>query len=143
MQSNSLKIRFYNLLKDKRIILIYIPLVIYWVVLLILTSIPTDSLPTLFGLSDKVEHFGAYLLLSVFITAAFHFQKRYIFISKHYLIMGILVATLYGILDEIHQYFIPGRYCELWDFIANLLGSIVGGVFFYKLIKYLTIHREF
>jgi len=37
---------------------------------------------------------------------------------------AVLFGTIYGILDEVHQYFVPGRYSELIDVIANFIGVV-------------------
>ena len=38
---------------------------------------------------------------------------------------AIVVATLYGISDEIHQYFVPPRQVEVRDVLADALGASV------------------
>jgi VanZ family protein len=50
------------------------------------------------------------------------------------ILMSIGSATLYGVGDEIHQYFVPFREADIMDAIANMLGSICG-VYFYHLWK--------
>ncbi len=39
---------------------------------------------------------------------------------------AVFVSVLWGLSDEIHQAFVPGRYSELADVIADLLGSMSG-----------------
>ena len=36
---------------------------------------------------------------------------------------AVVVATLYGISDEIHQYFVPPRQVEVRDILADALGA--------------------
>ena len=44
-----------------------------------------------------------------------------------------LACTIYGILMEGMQYaFFPGRYFEVLDIIANIIGAIIGLIFFQK-----------
>ncbi|OGU55571.1 MAG: hypothetical protein A2V66_08415 [Ignavibacteria bacterium RBG_13_36_8] len=126
MQSNFSKTRLYNLLKQRRKHFVFIPTIIYWIILFVLTSIPSNALPSPFGISDKVEHFIAYLILSIFIAMSLHFQKAYTFLSRHFFLTSIVITTFYGIFDEFHQYYIPGRYCELWDIAANICGVLSG-----------------
>ncbi|PID58371.1 hypothetical protein CSB45_03860 [candidate division KSB3 bacterium] len=40
-------------------------------------------------------------------------------------LMGMLLAVAYGISDEVHQYFIPGRHCSLHDVLADAFGASV------------------
>lgn len=127
MQLASLGIRLYKLFESHKRKFIYIPLASYWLLIFVLTSIPGKSLPKVFlGLTDKAKHFGAYLLLSFLLNLALHFQKKYKFLTKYSAISTLLIVSLYGILDEIHQIFIPGRYFELFDFLADVLGAIFG-----------------
>jgi len=37
-----------------------------------------------------------------------------------------MIIAVYGILDEIHQIFIPGRYFEWLDFLSDLIGGLIG-----------------
>ncbi len=104
---------------------IYLPLAIYWTLLFILTTVPSKSLPVI-ATSDKVKHFAAYLILTILLHLAIHFRmvlrKRW----KYGLPVVIIIVVLYGLADEVHQYFIPGRYCELLDLVANYIGLLVG-----------------
>lgn len=37
-----------------------------------------------------------------------------------------LIASAYGASDEFHQWFVPGRDCDVHDWIADSLGALVG-----------------
>jgi len=41
---------------------------------------------------------------------------------------AILVSVLWGLSDEIHQAFVPGRSSEIADFVADVVGSVAGVV---------------
>jgi len=49
------------------------------------------------------------------------------------MILSILLSSLYGISDEIHQHFVPSRNADVMDVMADILGSILG-VYLYKSI---------
>jgi VanZ family protein len=74
---------------------------------------------------DKLLHFGAYAVLAILFYRAYETlslkndRNLLIFIS-------ILSAILYGISDEIHQYFVPFRHADMMDGVANTIGSICG-----------------
>jgi VanZ family protein len=89
----------------------------------------------LFGI-DKVQHFIAYFVLAAaaglwFSPDRWQKQKwRLFFISA-------AVAAFYGIIDEVHQYFVPGRDCNVWDWLADSIGAVSGGLallFLFRLI---------
>ena len=46
------------------------------------------------------------------------------------LLFSPLLATLYGVSDEFHQSFVPGRESSGWDVLADFVGSSLG-VFIY------------
>jgi VanZ family protein len=126
----------YSYLKKHRKILVYFPLIIYWIILLIATSIPTDDFPRiLLSVGDKIKHFIAYAILAGYLTLAFAVQERVKWLSKNIVIYAIIVASLYGIIDEFHQSFIPGRFFEMYDWLADILGAIAGSNIINLLIK--------
>jgi VanZ like family. len=44
--------------------------------------------------------------------------------------VAVLVTFLYGIADEFHQYFVPGRFFSLQDMVFNLTGTLLTGSFY-------------
>ena len=39
---------------------------------------------------------------------------------------AIMISTLYGISDEYHQMFVPGRTFDVLDMVADAIGSVAG-----------------
>lgn len=126
MQSNSFLIRFYKYLGSHTITLIYIPLIVYWISLFILTTIPVDNVPRLFENQDKYEHFVAYCGLAILLSLALYFQKKSKLISSKAFLVALLFILAYGAVDELHQIFVPGRYCDFYDWLADSSGGILG-----------------
>ena len=135
MQLNLLPNRLYNTLKKKKIVLVYLPLVIYWIILFVATSIPIAVVPQIFNAQDKFEHLAAYFILSVLFYFTLHFQLRNKFLNKNAVIATVAVIALYGAFDEIHQYFIPGRFCDALDWSADLAGGIIGVISVNRFLK--------
>jgi len=120
-------IRFYNFLNEHKTKFVYAPLILYWVILLLATSLPTDFLPEKpFDFFDKDEHFTAYGILGFLFALSLHFQSRIKLFAEKYFISTIIICGTYGLLDEIHQLFIPGRYCDLADWLADMVGILCG-----------------
>ncbi len=42
------------------------------------------------------------------------------------LLISVLAATLYGVSDEFHQYFVPGRCASAGDLFIDMIGSSCG-----------------
>jgi VanZ family protein len=76
-----------------------------------------------FGGSDKFAHFVAYGLLAALVSAGLHRAPRP-FGKTVIRWAPVLFAGLYGISDEIHQYFVPGRTFSFLDMVADVLGAV-------------------
>ena len=77
------------------------------------SSFSGDDLPEIaLRLSDKLIHFIVFGVLSVMIYRSFE-QAKNLLIRMHAYKLSILLAMLYGVLDEVHQYFVPGRDASL------------------------------
>lgn len=124
----------FNYLEKHYKYLVNIPLVIYWIILFLLTSLPSSSAITM-NVSDKIEHFGAYGLLSVFLYLNLFFQNRFELLKKFPAIFTIIFASLYGLLDELHQLLVPGRSCEFLDWLADFSGALIGVLIIKWLLK--------
>ncbi len=122
----------YSYLVQHKKYLITFPLVIYWLILFILTTLPSSSAITI-GVSDKIEHFGAYGLLSVLLYLSLYFQEKFVLLNKYPAAFTIIIAAFYGFLDEVHQLIVPGRSAEILDWLADFLGAVLGTL----IIKYL------
>ena len=83
------------------------------------SSLPT---PMLFPHQDKLFHAGAYFVLAVFTLRAF----RHILLTLPVLIISSLVfSSLYGMSDEWHQSFVPGRMSDIADWAADTVGAVL------------------
>ena len=102
--------------------------------ILIATWIPGAFVPRLPGPegTDKAIHFIFFVVLAFLIERAFHAQG-----SARNGVYVILALAAFGALDEFVQQFIPGRDMELFDWMADVSGAIVGVV-----IARLTLERR-
>jgi len=108
---------------------------VYWIILFILTSIPVDQVPKFFGTQDKIEHFAAYFLLSILLCLTLHFQRKNLQLSSRALLITFLIVIFYGVIDELHQLFVPGRSGDILDWLADSIGGGLGIWFCYKFIN--------
>ena len=42
--------------------------------------------------------------------------------------LAIVASALYGVTDEIHQYFVPMRQADVWDVVADAAGATIAAV---------------
>ncbi|MBI2082970.1 MAG: VanZ family protein [Deltaproteobacteria bacterium] len=113
----------------------WIPLLLYASFLFYLSHQPSIEPPEFFGwlfLSDKLLHVGAYTPFGLLLARA---------VKRHKLLIAFLGATLYGLSDEFHQSFIPGRMVEIGDLVADAVGGFVGGLLYLRLQKWPKLSR--
>lgn len=88
------------------------------------SSIPQVKLPNLVAYSDKVVHAGVFFILCWLFHVAFRFQGK-IFFHKHSLVIAFLLTSFFGITDEYHQLFTPGRSTDLFDWVSDTTGALI------------------
>ncbi len=142
MQLSLLGIRLYRRLREKKVSLIYLPLVFYWTALFIGTSLPVNLLPKIFIWEDKAEHFAAYFLLSMLFNLMLNFQSKVEKLSQHSSFYTIGIMSFYALVDELHQLFVPGRYCDILDWTSDFLGISLGVLLVYRFIKNFKTAKE-
>lgn len=102
--------------------------VLWMLAVLILSVSRPPSLPTNDWLGfDKIAHFVCYGLMAFLILGGW--QKSFFSHKKSYIFV-IAFVSLYGLGIEFIQGFLPNRYFEVPDIIANIMGSFVGVVFY-------------
>ncbi len=77
---------------------------------------------------DKVEHFGVYGLLGILVIDAVR-RSSTLTLPKAVLV-AILITSAYGVSDEFHQWFVPNRSCDVWDWTADTIGGILGATIY-------------
>lgn len=84
---------------------------------------PGADLPPLFPHFDKLAHFSVYGLLAATLIAARQPQARQRR-PKAAALAAVLCCLAYGIFDEFHQSFIPGRDSSVVDVVFDVLGGL-------------------
>jgi VanZ family protein len=100
--------------------------VAYLALIFAVSSIPQSTLSqAVFKLSDKVAHLAEYTGFGLLLTVAFRGTLRR---APRWLlvVVVVLVGAGVGALDETYQLTVPGRERELLDWIADVVGVILG-----------------
>jgi hypothetical protein len=118
----------------------WIPLLAYAGCIFMLSSIPGDGMPQLpFKGSlpdflaehfDKVVHFFLYACLGWLCLRLLVMGTRVSFLQAA--LFACMMTSVYGISDELHQYFVPNRSCDIWDWVADTFGGLFGILVVYR-----------
>jgi VanZ family protein len=90
-------------------------------------SHPEEDLPFVGHFSDKVLHAVEYAVLGALCLRAFH-GTLHVSWRQWATPMAVVLASLYGASDEIHQSFVPFRYSHVLDWVADTVGAVIGVV---------------
>ncbi|MGR9106716.1 MAG: VanZ family protein [Gammaproteobacteria bacterium] len=103
-------------LRDPGILISYCALIFY------LSAQPNVPLDDLFSVDDKIMHLLAYAGMGWLAWRAFgHFVPT----RSRLAVCCLVFCTLYGLSDEIHQFYVPGRTADLYDWIADIVGAAI------------------
>jgi len=110
---------------------------ISWIITLIiafiifyLSSKTFEGTPTGPSYLSYVYHFSAFFFLSLFLLISITKGKAY-----SLFLIAIFIGIIYGISDEIHQFFVPGRSCNIIDVLTDSIGVLVSGILYLFRIK--------
>lgn len=84
-----------------------------------ISSLTFEGTSAGFGWKTILYHFVVFFLLAFFLLPALVQGK-----SKNFILLSIILAILYGVSDEIHQLFVPGRNCSFSDIMVNSAGIL-------------------
>ncbi len=94
-----------------------------------LSSIPDDTQDVLGRRMMLLEprwhnllHIPAYAGLTFLLVRA---MSAWSSTTRRHLVIAVIVASVYGALDEVHQYYVPGRFFSLIDMTLNAAGAVL------------------
>lgn len=113
-----------------------LPFIAWCLFIFTVSSIPQARIPNLVNYSDKIVHAGVFFTLCWLAHVAFYFQPIR-FVKQHSLVLAFCFVVLFGVSDEYHQMFTPGRTSEIWDLMADA----TGGAVYCLLYRYLRFYE--
>jgi len=108
------------------------PLIVYCVFIFMQSRLPVPfEMPEVLHF-DKLLHLGAYGVMAVL------FYRTYLAgwpraMKRRLLWASVISTALYGLSDEIHQYFVPERSADPLDWVADAVGGALGAVIYQRL----------
>ena len=83
------------------------------------------------GLLAILYHILAFFCLTFFLLISMVRGK-----NREFLIPAVVIGILYGISDELHQFFVPGRYASGFDVFLDSIGSMFAFMIYLILFEY-------
>ena len=112
-----------------RIALAWVPAVAYTLLIWWLSSRAIDiAFLRYVPFEDKGVHFLEYAALAFFIAYAVVVTWGQRALSGA--LVAVLMTSAAGLLDEVHQAFVPGRQADTFDLLADALGAVLGALLY-------------
>ncbi len=110
----------------------WFPIGLYGFLIFMLSSGPVPEGGPEFFQADKFAHFVIFAVLGALClrtldTTALRTNLAVL------LLLSMALSSSYGISDEIHQYFVPSRNADFLDVLADICGSIVGVLAYWRI----------
>ena len=114
-----------------RFIKCYWKTIVWGVIIFILSSVPGNDIPkmNLFKIPhfDKIVHFGMYFLLTSFlISETFKWKSVFVLPTIDYCLLLLIPVFYSSSLEILQEYCFEKRSAEIYDFVSNITGSLIG-----------------
>ncbi|MFZ2384752.1 MAG: VanZ family protein [Candidatus Omnitrophota bacterium] len=103
----------------------WFPVAAVMAVIFMLSCIPGRSIPHLFSFQDIALHAIIYAVFGSFFSPALRSALPKIS-RRRAVLLTVVFCFLYGLSDEFHQIFVPGRTASFSDVMVDLAGGIIG-----------------
>lgn len=96
---------------------------------------PEEHLPFVTHFSDKVLHAVEYAVLGALCYRALFCGSGHDVWRQQAIPAAILLASLYGVSDEVHQAFVPFRDSNWLDWAADTVGAVIGVTVMHRVLS--------
>lgn len=95
-------------------------------------DISAELAGTVHHIIRKSAHFTEYAILGITVMIAIWKEWKE---EKWPILLPVIISSFYATTDEIHQYFVPGRWGTWTDVIIDTAGAFTGIVIYYLISK--------
>ncbi len=119
----------------KKYIVYHFPWQILMAALFFQSSISQIPIPDI-GIDwfDKILHFVVFGILGFLMARSLKYAN-FKQLNSNFVIWSIIICSIYGAMDEIHQLYVPGRFATVGDWVADVLGIIVFVLLYQKILS--------
>jgi len=100
-----------------------LPVVAWGFFIYVASSISSQNITMLPGFSDKLVHAGVFSIFCWLMHVAL-FHQGFTVVKKYSLSLAVFFVFVYGLSDEYHQMFTPGRSSDIYDVVADTMGGV-------------------
>ncbi len=125
---------------NRLLVVSLVALLCYMTLIFYLSAQPADvsSGAEILGIPRIILHVGEYAILGLLMNSVMMQVSskvpRSVFFSS-------VFCCLYGLTDEIHQFFVPTRCFDIFDILADTIGGIVGAIFLVILLTLVKVGK--
>jgi len=99
-----------------------------------MSSLTFEGVSYTTNINSILYHFFAFFFFASFLyISSLKGKKKYSF-----LILALIISLLYAILDEFHQFFVPGRNSSIVDFFIDSLGIMLASMIYAIRIEFVN-----
>lgn len=111
----------------RRFVAYWLPPILYLGLIFGLSSMSSPPIPK--GINQDLLHYPEYAVLGFLLARALQ-QGRHGRTSAGLLALTVGLCTIWGVSDEMHQAFVPGRVPDLLDLWHDFIGACAGAAAF-------------
>ena len=113
-----------------------LPALFWSIIIFVGSSIPAKYLPhNAIFTYDKLIHVVLFMIFGMLVFRAFEPMVKRDFFVWGRMFLSVAIVILYGVLDEVHQFQIPGRTMDVWDALADAVGGILAACIVYIIFR--------
>lgn len=86
---------------------------------------------------STLYHISSFFFFAFFLQIALVKGK-----NKKLILLAFLIATFYGVTDEFHQLFVPGRSANIFDVFIDAIGITYSALFYLITITYRDVKKK-
>lgn len=95
-----------------------------------------EQMPTFWN-ADKLVHCICFAGLAFWVAFAVGTKLP----TQWRIALPVIIVSVWGITDEIHQSFTPGRESSVFDWCADTVGAIIGSIAFFYFCKGIDLYK--
>ena len=109
-------------------------IILFSLLIIVGSSIPGNNIPSnYFFKLDKLLHILEYFIFGSLLITSLYNKSIY----PYYL--TFFIGLVFGVIDELYQSTVFGRFSSIYDVIANIIGLILSIILYRKLSKIMNV----